>query len=575
VTLDLTNPGDPRDAPDLTRRERDVVIALCRPALEGDVFTEPASVRQIAEALVVTDAAVKQHLSHLYVKFDIAETGERRRVQLAREAIRRGAVSLGEIEAASEALGAGRDAFERRDWRRALELLSAADTATQLGADDLERLAEAALWADRHEESFAAHQRAYQEHQRGGNPARAAFVALVLVIHYAVRLEFAAAEGWLGKAERLLDAQPEGSVHGYRALVAALFNEASGDWDAVYESGLEMHEVGSRHDEADLQALGLTFQGLVRARRGEIADGLRLLDEAMASATGGELGMLATGIVYCRMMCACLDLYDYRRAGEWTNVVETCRATTGMGGFPGDCRTHRATVLVKRGAWVQGEQEALRAVEELQAFNLDHVGPASYEIGEIRLRQGDLDAAEDAFLRAHEYGFSPQPGLALLRLVRGDVGEAVSSIDAALADASLDGLARSRLLPARVEIALAAGDADSTRADVLELEELATTHDIPALTAAAEHARGQLELGVGEAAAAAARLASAQRLWQQVDAPYEAARARELLGNARLRDGELESGALELRAARSAFERLGASLDAERTERRIAEVGAV
>src|SRR5919197_406907 len=80
--------------PELTRRERDVLVALCRPALGGDVFTEPASVREIAAALVVTEAAVKQHLLHLYDKFGIADTGERRRVRLAREAIRRRAVVL-------------------------------------------------------------------------------------------------------------------------------------------------------------------------------------------------------------------------------------------------------------------------------------------------------------------------------------------------------------------------------------------------------------------------------------------------------------------------------------------------
>jgi class 3 adenylate cyclase len=80
--------------PDLTRRERDVLVALCRPALYGNVFEEPASVREIAKTLVVTEAAVKQHLMHLYDKFEIADTGERRRVRLAREAVRRGAVVL-------------------------------------------------------------------------------------------------------------------------------------------------------------------------------------------------------------------------------------------------------------------------------------------------------------------------------------------------------------------------------------------------------------------------------------------------------------------------------------------------
>ena len=89
--------------PDLTRRERDVLEALCRPALHGNVFEEPASVREIAAKLVVTEAAVKQHLLHLYDKFGIAETGERRRVRLAREAIRRRAVALVDSAQASTA----------------------------------------------------------------------------------------------------------------------------------------------------------------------------------------------------------------------------------------------------------------------------------------------------------------------------------------------------------------------------------------------------------------------------------------------------------------------------------------
>jgi hypothetical protein len=582
VTPDQVNQGPSGDPPELTRREHDVLVALCRPALEGELFTEPASVREIAAALVVTEAAVKQHLGNLYYKFGIAETGERRRVTLAREAFRRGAITTDELGGASARLAAragdslrvGKEAFARRDWDTAVELLSAADSEGGLGAEDLERLAEAALWAQRHQESFSANQRAYQEHIREERPRRAAFVALMLVIHYAVRLELAAAEGWFGKARRLLEAEAEGPEHGYRALVSALFAEARGEWDSVHGSGLEMHEIGCRHDDADLQALGLTFQGLVLTRRGEITEGTRLLDEAMASATGGELGMLPTGIVYCRMMSTCVERYDYRRAGEWTDVVETCRATNGMGGFPGDCRTHRAAVLLMRGAWEEGEQEALRAVEELHGFNLLHIGLASNELGMIRLRQGDLDGAEEAFLRAHELGSAPQPGMALLRLARADGPAAAASIETALADTSLDRLARSRLLRAQVEIALAVRDHDSARSAVTELEETAETYDIPALSAAAEHARGELELATGDAAEAALRLASGQRLWQQVEAPYEAARARELLAEAHLSHGDRDSGVLELRAACTAFERLGARRDIERCDRRMTELAA-
>jgi DNA-binding NarL/FixJ family response regulator len=87
--------------PEITRRERDVLIALCRPAASSELFIEPASVRDIAATLAVSEAAVKQHLLNLYEKFAIADCNERRRVALAREAMRRDVVTVGELRSAA------------------------------------------------------------------------------------------------------------------------------------------------------------------------------------------------------------------------------------------------------------------------------------------------------------------------------------------------------------------------------------------------------------------------------------------------------------------------------------------
>jgi pSer/pThr/pTyr-binding forkhead associated (FHA) protein len=83
--------------PALTPRERDVLLALCRPLLARDLFTEPASTQAIADELVITQAAVKQHLANLYDKFGVARGNVHRRARLANEALRRGAVSLTEL----------------------------------------------------------------------------------------------------------------------------------------------------------------------------------------------------------------------------------------------------------------------------------------------------------------------------------------------------------------------------------------------------------------------------------------------------------------------------------------------
>jgi tetratricopeptide (TPR) repeat protein len=354
----------------------------------------------------------------------------------------------------------------------------------------------------------------------------------------------------------LLEREPDSREYGYLAFVLTLLKEAAGEWDPVLELAEQMRGLGRRHGDADLEALGLAYQGLAATRRGSLDEGGRLLDEAMASAVGGELGMIATGVVYCRMICACLALHDYRRAGEWTDVVDRCAHTTGLGGFPGDCRTHRTALLVKRGAWIQGEQEALQAFEETQLFDLAHTGAVAFELGELRRRRGDLDGADEAFSRAYEFGFDPRAGMALVQLARGEVASAAASIDEALADTGLDALAREPLLLARVEIALVEENLAALRAAADELDETARAFGTPALG--------------GDATEAARFLTLAHRLWLDAEEPYEAARARELVADAYLARGKRDSAKLELRGAPAAFERLGARLDTERLDGRIA-----
>ncbi|MGH8682826.1 MAG: hypothetical protein ACREVP_15115, partial [Burkholderiales bacterium] len=183
--------------PELTRRERDVLAALCRPLARGAAFTEPASIHDVADALGVSEAAVKQHLAHLYDKFGIFEGDERRRVRLANVALGEGAVSRQGLDGAprdpaADPLAEGRAAAALRNWARAYEQLARADQAgIALSPGDLEALGEAAIWVGRHDESVAARQRAYAIHVRDGNIVGAAAVALALVINHVARLNLA------------------------------------------------------------------------------------------------------------------------------------------------------------------------------------------------------------------------------------------------------------------------------------------------------------------------------------------------------------------------------------------------
>jgi pSer/pThr/pTyr-binding forkhead associated (FHA) protein len=98
-TADAASPPTEVDEvpPTLTARERDVLVVLCRPLLARDLFTEPASIREIATELVVSEAAVKQHLANLFDKFELLPEVTHRRTRLANAAIRSGAVTLGDL----------------------------------------------------------------------------------------------------------------------------------------------------------------------------------------------------------------------------------------------------------------------------------------------------------------------------------------------------------------------------------------------------------------------------------------------------------------------------------------------
>ena len=225
-----------------------------------------------------------------------------------------------------------------------------------------------------------------------------------------------------------------------------------------------------------------------------------------------------------------------------------------------------------RGQWPEAEQEARQACEELERFGLlDAVGHANYQIGEVRLRMGDLDAASEAFERAYQYGHAAQPGMALLHLARGEVGEATVSIGRAIAstagtDGPIDRATRAQLLPAQIEIALAGGDLETAGTAVAELESIAADFEQPVFEAGALTGRGELFLGEARPAEASPLLGRSWRLWQASELPYESALARLHYAEAIAAEGDEATARMDLRAVRAAFERLGAKRDLRRVD---------
>ena len=468
-------------------------------------------------------------------------------------------------------LQAGRAAIARHAWREAFDLLTEADKAERLASDDLMGLGEAAWWLGHLEDSIAAKERAYSGYSGTGDRSKAAICALLIAQDYYAKLAPSIGAGWFNRAERLLEKEPESTAHGFLAFMDSSGAEAAGDLDLALAHAERTLDIGTRYGDRDLQGYGLMLRGRILVLQGHVKEGLALLDEATVAAVSGEIGPLATGIIYCMAITTTAALADYSRASEWTEASKRWCERQSISGFPGVCRVHRAEIMRLRGSWAEAEREARRALTELEKFNLEHAAEGFYELGEVRLRIGDLAEAEDAFRQAHELGRPPYPGLPLLRLAQGKADIAAASMKRGLEDPHFDRLGRCRLLPAEVEIALAVEDVDRAREAVEELEATVTDFNSAPLRASALCARGSLQLAEGDSRAAVNTLRRSWRMWKEADLPYEAAQARLSLGVALRADGDEDAAEMEIQAARSAFERLGAILDLRRATETLGE----
>jgi DNA-binding CsgD family transcriptional regulator len=463
----------------------------------------------------------------------------------------------------------GRRAYHERAWRDAYASLSSADAAEPLPAEDLELLATSAYMLGRDGDYLRALERAHQAHFDAGATSRAVRCAFWLGLNYGLRGESAQASGWLARAQRLLDAGERDVVErGYLLMPLAFQHEAAGEYEAAARLAGEAAAIAERFGDADGFALSILGQGQALIKAGRVEEGLALLDEAMVTVTTRELSPIAAGFVYCAVILACQEVYDVRRAREWTAALSGwCERQPDLVAFTGRCLVHRAEILQLRGDWRDALNEARRAGRRLaDSLNRGAAAQAFYRQGELHRLRGESSAAERAYRETSRYGGEPQPGLALLRLAQGRTDAAAGAIRRALAETG-DPLRRASLLAACVEILLAIGDEDGARAACGELEGIAARFGSELLAAVASNARGEVELVAGVEQEALASLRSALRRWQELDAPYEAARTRELVGLACRAVGDDDSGRLELEGAREVYATLAAAPDLRRVER--------
>jgi ATP/maltotriose-dependent transcriptional regulator MalT len=299
----------------------------------------------------------------------------------------------------------------------------------------------------------------------------------------------------------------------------------------------------------------------------EVQRGIPLLDEAMNAVIAGEISPISSGIVYCAVIEACQQLYDLRRAQEWTSALTRwLDSQPEVVPFRGNCLLYRAELMLIHGAWQDAGIEAERAREWLSRPPPEPgVGEAIYQLAELDRLRGAFESADIGYREAASLGRLPEPGHALLRLSQGDVGAAATAIRRAQAEA-VDDLVRWRLLEPAVEIALAADDVVTARESADRLAAMAAQADAPLLRATALRAEGAVRLAEGDVEGALSVLRRAWEAWTALDAPYDAARVRVLTAAACRTLGDVDGATLEGDAARDVFARLGAMPDLARLD---------
>jgi DNA-binding NarL/FixJ family response regulator len=472
------------------------------------------------------------------------------------------------VAAGASALGAGR-------WEEARARYEAAVAEHDTG-EACHGLATALWWLGENQASVDWSTRAYARYRRAGDEVGAVNSALWLALTYKANFaNFAAANGWIARAQRLLDPIEPGPSHGWLWITRAY---RMPDLTAAEGLTRQAIDVARAAADVDLEVTAASQLGLILVGQGDVAAGFALIDEAMAAALSGEPTSLAT-VVYacCDMLNACDLTSDADRAAQWCVVADGFVSAYGCPFLYAECRIHYGSVLSARGRWVDAERElatGLRMTEDT-CPGLHHKALA--RLASLRIRQGRLEDAERLLAEVGGAAAAEAEAtlsVAALALARGD--GAMASRLLALRWRNLE-VHRSHLASALdllVDAHLTADDVDAAASAAVRLTAEAEHADSDRLRTMAMGATGRVAIARGDDDAAMAQLTAAMLGWSRAALPFEAARVELDLGRA-LAHKDRDVAVDHARRALAAFTDLGAAAEADRVAAFLRSLGVV
>jgi LuxR family transcriptional regulator, maltose regulon positive regulatory protein len=397
-----------------------------------------------------------------------------------------GGTGLGErvedmLALATAALGRGDWADARDAYQRALAV--GEDAAT------LEGLAYACWWLRDDAVTVDSRRKAFRLYLDAGDTVSAARIAISLARDHILQGERSVANGWVGRAQRLLAEAGPLVESGWLSIVKAhIALYADRDPPQARRHAQDALAIGHAIGSREVEMLALAYEGLALVSDGLVAEGMGKLDESSTAAISGELrGVDEAGTIACCLIAACERVRDVGRAAEWCQRLRELSERWAFELMIAVCRTHYASTLVARGQWREAEREFEAAIAGFGHPHRGQAAEAQVRLADLLVRQGRLDEAAE-----------------LLDRVDAGAGRMLGHT-------------------------IALGDEQGARAALAGLRTLADLVRTEPMLAAVRFAQGAVAHAFADPAAARVALLDALALFTNVDAPYERAQALLLL----------------------------------------------